>query len=188
MYCTISSSLFISFSFSSDSRCCPYGPGLLVVSALTTAGAMLLTWIAAFACSFYEADGLGIGLWTVQDPFSIVFGGDECTGWNDAPFLKELLDAPMAFARAMSLIACLSSPLVFVIILLPACMTLPRPFVKGLVVFMFFLSFVDMLCLVSRACYYIRAFTFFWVPWSSDSNIYSRFITGGPGFGYLQRG
>jgi hypothetical protein len=186
MYCTLFFLSFILFPF--GSRCCPYGPLLLVVSALTTSGAVLLTWIASFACSFYEADNLGIGLWTVQNPFSVIFGGDECTGWNSTPMLKELLDPPMAFARAVSLIACLTSLVVFVIILLPSCMTMPRAFIRAVAIFMFFLSFIVMLCLVSRVelVRSIPAFTLvFDEPWSHDSDIYSHFVAGGPGFGYL---
>jgi hypothetical protein len=119
--------------------------------------ATLLTWIASFACSFYEADSLGIGLWTVEDPFyngfNNDFGGESdstCFGWNERPEMKELLDTPMKFARALSLIACLSSLVVFVIILLPSCMTFPTMLIKSLAIFMFFLSFILMLCLVSQ--------------------------------------
>jgi hypothetical protein len=120
--------------------------------------ATLLTWIASFACSFYEANGLGIGLWTVEDPLFSAFDNDffdessdtnECYGWNERSGMKELLDAPMKFARALSMIACLTSLVVFVLILLPSCMTFPRMLIKSLAVFMFFLSFIVMLCLVS---------------------------------------
>jgi hypothetical protein len=56
-------------------------------------------------------------------------------------------------------------------------------------IFMFFLSFIVMLCLVSRVelVRSIRAFTLFAdEPWSHDSYIYSHFVVaGGPGFGYM---
>jgi hypothetical protein len=109
-----------------------------------------------------------------------------CNGWNEAPqHVQELLDAPLIFARALSLIACLSSAVVSVIILLSSCMTVPKMLVKSLAIFMFFLSFIVMLCLVSRTCS-IRVFTIiFDEPWSHHSDTYSRFVSGGPDFGYL---
>jgi hypothetical protein len=180
------------FLFPPVSRCCPYGPLLSVASALAIV-ATLLTWFGSFDCNFYKANGLGIGLWAVEDDLALnafTFSGessdDTCQGWNEAPqFVQDLLDTPMKFARALSLIACLSSAVVFVIILLPSCMTFPRMFIKSLAIFMFFLSFIVMLCLVSRTCC-IRVFTiFFDEPWSHHSAMYSRFVSGGPGFGYL---
>jgi hypothetical protein len=151
------------------------------VASVLTCVAMLLTWVASFACSFFEADDLGVGLWTVEDAF---LDKDTCYGWNEVDRMKERLDTPLTFARVMSLSACLSSPIVFVIILLPSCVTMPRSVVKALVIFMFFLSFSIMLCLVSRGCS-IRAFTL--VSWSF-SDINSRMISGGSGFGYLPYG
>jgi hypothetical protein len=132
---------------------------LSVASVLLVTVASVLTWIASVRCSFYEANGLGIGLWTVEDPFLNAFSNfsgessdNSCYGWNSRSELKELLDPPMQFARVLSAIASCSSAVVFVIILLPACMTLPRMFIKSLAIFMFFLSFILMLCLVSRTC------------------------------------
>jgi hypothetical protein len=180
------------FLFPSGRRCCPYGP-LLPVATILTLVATLLTWIASFDCSFYKANGLGIGLWTVEDPISNAFNNifsadssnDVCYWWNEVSFMKDLLDGPMKFARALSLVACLLSVPVSLIILLFSCMSMPKMFIKTLAALMFYLSVSVMLCLVSRACS-IRSFTLvFNEPLSYDSDIYSRFVSGGPGFGYL---
>jgi hypothetical protein len=162
-----------------------------VASILVTIAAVL-TWIASIRCSFYESNGLGIGLWTVEDPLFNAFNNfsgessdNSCYGWNSRSELKELLDGPMKFARALSAIASFSSAIVFVIILLPACMTLPKMFIRSLAIYMFFLSFILMLCLVSRTCSIRVSMLISDEPWSDDSDIYSCFVSGGPGFEYL---
>jgi hypothetical protein len=163
------------------------------VASVLVIVATLLTWIASFACSFYEVNGLGIGLLAVEEPFlmalnEMLLTSDDvtCSGWNEAPQnVQELLDAPLIFARALSIIACLSSAVVSVIILLSSCMTVPKMLIKTLAIFMFFLSFIVMLFLVSRTCC-IHVFTLlFDEPWSHHSAMYSRFVSGGSDFGYL---
>jgi hypothetical protein len=63
------------------SHCCPYGLMLVVLLVLALAASMT-TWFAAFDCSFYEVNTLGIGLWTTQDPF--LFGQvTVCYGWDN---------------------------------------------------------------------------------------------------------
>jgi hypothetical protein len=169
-----------------------------VASILATV-ASVLTWIASARCSFYEADGLGIGLWRVEDPFFNAFFTDDfftddfngesssnaCFSWNSRSGMKELLDPPMQFARVLSAVASLSSVVVWIFILLPACVTLPRMFMKSLAIYMFFLSFILMFCLVSRTRFIRVSMLIFDEPRSHDSGIYFIFVSGGPGFGYL---
>jgi hypothetical protein len=138
---------------------------------------MILTYVAAFYCHFYEVKfpfwcfipseeySVGFGLWTRQQAAFTdynYFDGErsvgDCKGWNYEPALKELLDAPMKFARAMSLIAIMLSPFICLSILALSRITMPRMFIKALAISMFVLSFIILLCLVSRS-YSIRAFT-----------------------------
>jgi hypothetical protein len=129
---------------------------VLSVASILAIVAFILTWIAAFDCHFFELqiddDGDGVGLWTLQ----LTRDGD-CKGWNDQPEVKDLLDAPMKFARAMSIIAIMMSPFVVVGILALSRIIIPRTIIKSLAISMFVLSFIVILCLVSRKCF-IRAF------------------------------
>jgi hypothetical protein len=74
--CTALSSFFL-FPSGMDSRCCPYGP-LSMASILITIVVTFPTWIVSFACGFCKAGGVGIGLWTLEDPLSVAFDQFTC--------------------------------------------------------------------------------------------------------------
>jgi hypothetical protein len=141
------------------SHCCPYGLMLVVLLVLALAASMT-TWFAAFDCSFYEVNTLGIGLWTTQDPF--LFGQvTVCYGWDNtiARGMKQLLDTPMKVARSLSFTACVFSVMIFPSILLLSCVSMSRKFIRTLAILMILNSMLVILCLVSRTSFFVHAFT-----------------------------
>lgn len=122
---------------------CPYGPRviwpLFFIWAATTC-----TFYASFECTFFKVRGLfkhGLsvtyGLWTteeyennkvVRQDVSLFFGlwdvgsANSCTLWSTHPELEVSdIDAPLSFARVVSLIACILGGAVWFWINLATC-------------------------------------------------------------------
>jgi hypothetical protein len=112
---------------------CPYGTYLLV-PLFFTAAAVMCTGYAAFECTFFHITGfstrritISFGLWTVEKYRSfemehldkqirnayIYKTPNQCTRWsNHEEITTDSLDAPLKFARAISLIAFIICPFV----------------------------------------------------------------------------
>jgi membrane-bound ClpP family serine protease len=102
--------------------------------------------MATLTCSFYhiDYDDLGAGLWSVENYYEDGF----CEGWFDDNDYALSEDAPVWFARVVSVPAILASPFIFTSVLILSCITMSVIFIKIMAFTMFLLGLLCFLCLV----------------------------------------
>jgi hypothetical protein len=162
---------------------------------------MILTWVAAFACNFFEityydsAGGSGslrVGLWQVESSGYTGTLDDDyygyCAGWNqdyyyDRPLNSDNLDGAMKAARAFGMMTSILSLLAFILIMIPACVSYGNhdQFVKVVAAILVFLGVFTILDLVSE---YIRVTSIFRFLCSKPR---AHICLGCVGFRYLQK-
>jgi hypothetical protein len=160
------------------SVCCPYP--LLAIPGVLSFVAMVLTWVAAFDCHFFEityydssASGSisrSVGLWAVEEHGSMGTMNDDfydsgyCIGWNEVYYSQTLssddLDGAMKAARAFGMMTSILSLVAFILIMIPACVSYGNhdTFVKFVAAILVFLGVFTILDLVSE---YIRVFSIY---------------------------
>jgi hypothetical protein len=120
------------------SRCCPYG-GLHAIPATAAGLATFCTWVSTFACSFFYVSsafdidlgfggtgdgftvdtGFGVGLWYIENLLASEGEDDSCVEYPESI----RIDGAMKFARAMGVLSAIAGAIVFILILIPSCVS-----------------------------------------------------------------
>ncbi|EEC48959.1 predicted protein [Phaeodactylum tricornutum CCAP 1055/1] len=108
----------------------PYRRQWVLLTTVLTVTATIMTWYAAFACTFLSVQGSSlvtdppqytIGLWTVQQ----IINPDHqaCVGWNDHTGIlsRNDLDGPVQVAKGFSFIACIVALYILLLLAIPVC-------------------------------------------------------------------
>ncbi|GAX15434.1 hypothetical protein FisN_8Lh267 [Fistulifera solaris] len=103
---------------------CTYGP-LHILTVLSSTAATALTYYATFDCHFLETTThmeafvdldaefgfrRGVGVWTLEVD-------ENCQGWTS----DEELDAPTVVARIFTMVVCIFSVLLLIMLMVPCC-------------------------------------------------------------------
>lgn len=138
------------------SYCCAYG-GLHALPIITGAFAFLCTVNASITCDYLRVyfhdtpDGLGIGLWTVEDLQA------DGTHYPCKAYPDEIeVDGKLRFARAMDRLSTIVGAVILLLICIPACMKFDaKMYFKRVAYICFALSMTTMLTLVSSAAFIV---------------------------------